>query len=59
MDTQGFYKYQDEQMYYAPHYVEGQGFTLIAEYKDQNEYPVDGWYWFDSEEEAEVLKNLE
>jgi hypothetical protein len=27
---------------------------LVIEYvdKDQYEYPVDGWYWFDSEEEA-------
>jgi thioredoxin-related protein len=58
MNTQGFYKYQDEQIYYAPNYVEGQEYTLISEYKDDNEYPVDEWYWFDCEEDALLFFKL-
>jgi hypothetical protein len=58
MNTSGFYKYQDEQIFYAPNYVEGQGYVLISEYKDQHEYPIDGWYWFESEEDAYVFFDL-
>jgi hypothetical protein len=52
METQGFYKYQDEQLFCAAHIVEGQGILLMCEQKDQYEYSIDGWHWFDSEEEA-------
>jgi hypothetical protein len=58
MNTSGFYKYQDDQLLYAPNYVEGQGYVLISEYKDQHEYPIDGWYWFESEEEANQFFNI-
>lgn len=58
MNTSGFYKYQDEQLFYAPNYVEGQGYVLIADYRDQHEYPIDGWYWFESEEEANQFFNI-
>jgi hypothetical protein len=50
--TAGFYKKDNEELLYAPNIVEGNGFVLVAQDKDQYEYPVDGWYWFDSEEEA-------
>jgi hypothetical protein len=50
--TSGFYKKDNEELLYAPNIVEGNGFVLVAQDKDQYEYPVDGWYWFDSEEEA-------
>ena len=51
--TAGFYKKQeDDQILYAPYWVEGLDISLVAQNKDQYEYPVDGWYWFDSEEEA-------
>lgn len=58
MNTSGFYKYQDDQLLYAPNYVEGQGYVLISEYKDQHEYPIDGWYWFEGEEDAYVFFDL-
>jgi|688.fasta_scaffold1756593_2 hypothetical protein len=50
--TEGFYKKDNEELLYAPNIVEGNGFVLVAQDKDQYDYPVDGWYWFDSEEEA-------
>jgi hypothetical protein len=50
--TSGFYKKENEELLYATNIVEGNGFVLVAQDKDQYEYPVDGWYWFDSEEEA-------
>ena len=51
--TAGFYKkQQDDQIIYAPNWVEGLNLLLIAQNKDQYEYPIDGWTWFDSEEQA-------
>lgn len=55
--TAGFYKKQDGQLLYGSHTVEGNGYVLLAQDKDQYEYPVDGWVWFENEEEAfEQLK---
>ena len=50
--TSGFYKKHGEELLYAPNIVEGNGFVLIAQDKDQYDYPIEGWIWFDSEEEA-------
>ena len=50
--TAGFYKKQEDTVLYAPNTVEGDGYVLIVQNKDQYEYPVDEWYWFESEEEA-------
>jgi hypothetical protein len=56
--TSGFYKKDNEELFYAPNIVEGNGFVLVAQDKDQYEYPVNGWVWFDSEEEAEEVFNI-
>jgi hypothetical protein len=56
--TAGFYKKQeDDQILYAPNWVEGPDIFLVAQNKDQYEYPVDGWFWFESEEEAKLILN--
>jgi hypothetical protein len=47
--TQGFYKKQNNEIQYAPNFIEGNGYVLISSEKDTYEYPVDGWYWFNSE----------
>ena len=47
--TQGFYKKQNNEIQYAPNFIEGDGYVLISSEKDTYEYPVDGWYWFNSE----------
>jgi hypothetical protein len=49
----GFYKKQeDDQILYAPNIVEGNSYVLVAQDKDEYDYPVDGWTWFNSEKEA-------
>lgn len=55
--TAGFYKLEDgaTELLHAPAIVAGPTYTLIADTHAQYEYPVDGWYWFESREEAEVL----
>lgn len=52
MDTSGFYKSEGGQILFGPNFVLNAKYELHRESKDQYEYPVDGWYWFDSEEEA-------
>ena len=53
--TEGFYKKQNEELLYGPNIVEGSGYVLLAQDKDSYQYPIDGWYWFNSEEEARVF----
>lgn len=47
-----FYKRDGEELLTAPNFVRGPGFDLFAETHGQNQYPVDGWYWFDTLDEA-------
>lgn len=55
-DTSGFYKYEDGNLLHGPNFVLNNEYTLfredVAEYKSTNFLPIDGWYWFDSVEEA-------
>lgn len=57
-DTSGFYKNDEGMLLYGPNYVLGGGFSLFKEQKDSYEYPVWGWKWFDSEEQARLEYNL-
>ena len=43
-----FYKRENEELHAAPNFVYGPGVSLTAETKDDYEYPVEGWYWFDN-----------
>jgi hypothetical protein len=58
METQGFYKNDNGTLLHGPNYVLNKNYELRAETKDQHTYPVDGWTWFDSEEEARVALNV-
>ena len=58
METQGFYKNDNGTLLHGPNYVLNKNYELHAETKDQHTYPVDGWTWFDSEEEARVALNV-
>lgn len=49
-----FFKKQDEILHTAPNFVVGPGFELHADTKDQHTYPVEGWYWFDTLDQAMV-----
>lgn len=55
MDTSGFYKYIPEYgLLYAPHVVHGDVYNLDREWKETYVFPIDGWYWFDTKEQAEI-----
>ena len=58
METRGFYKNNNGTLLYGPNFVLNKAYELRKETKDQHSYPVDGWYWFDSEEEARTAFNL-
>ena len=55
----GFYALLGEQVHYAPNFVFTPNYALIKEDKDEylllDIFPMDGWYWFDSKEEAEAF----
>jgi hypothetical protein len=52
-DTSGFYAIEGETLLYAPNFVYfPDKTTLLRENKDNYEYPVKGWYWFDTENDA-------
>jgi hypothetical protein len=58
-DTSGFYKYESNNMLFGPNFVKNNEYQLTKETKDQFEYPVDGWHWFESEDEAYLFFNIE
>lgn len=58
MDSSGFYKNEDGQLLSGPHFVLAGSFSLYREQKDTYTYPVGGWYWFDSIQEACTFFNL-
>lgn len=43
---------------HGPTAVHGPSFNLLSEEKDLYTYPVEGWYWFDSEAEAREFFGL-
>ena len=53
----GFYK-NDGDLLYGPNFVLNADYELRKETKDEHTYPVDGWYWFDTEEEARAYFEL-
>ncbi len=57
MDEKGFYKYDNGELLHAPNFVYNKNYTLLkekklSEEKDKNVYPVDGWHWFTTRQEA-------
>lgn len=57
-NTSGFYRMMDDCIQYAPTFVYAPTYELIKEKKDSYIYPIDGWYWFDSEEQASLSLNM-
>jgi len=55
-----YYKLDQDNNFLSGNWVLGpyDSFHLTLENKDTNQYPVDGWYWFDSETEARIFFNL-
>jgi hypothetical protein len=56
----GFYKCDEElRLFCAPNYIIfPDGIELSIDQKDTYTYPVNDWYYFDSEEEARIFFNL-
>jgi len=52
INTSGFYKNDNGTLLYGPNFVLNKNYELRAENKDQYTYPIDGWYWFESQEQA-------
>ena len=57
MDTSGFYKL-DADLLYGPNFVLNANYELRRETHDQHTYPIDGWYWFDFEDDARLFFDL-
>jgi hypothetical protein len=58
-NTSGFYKL-DGDLFYAPNFVLGaySAYELRKENHQEHTYPIDGWYWFDTEDAAREFFNL-
>lgn len=53
-----FFKLDDEILLEAPTTVMGPDYDLYAESHTEYEYPIEGWYWFDTELEARIFFGL-
>jgi hypothetical protein len=49
MEKLGFYKETEDGWFYAPNYVYSKDYELLKDKKDEYIFPIDGWYWYDSE----------
>lgn len=57
--TPGFYKKENEELLHGPNFVIfPDGIELDIDQKDTYTYPVNDWYYFDSEELARIFFNL-
>jgi len=55
----GFYKKEEEDVFYAPNFVENKDYSLKIEEKDSYVFPISGWYYFETKTEAEVFFDME
>lgn len=53
-DTSGFYKNDNGTLLFGPSFVLNANYKLFRETHGQHNYPVDGWFWFDTEQEAVI-----
>lgn len=58
MNTAGFYKLIENTLHWGANAVLAPDYTLVKEEYETYTYPIDGWYWFESEEEARVFFNF-
>lgn len=61
-NTSGFYKAQTDEggtiLIYGPNGVFSSEYDLVRELHTTYEYPIGGWYWFDSEQEAKQFFSI-
>lgn len=53
-----FYKVVEGELVNAPSFVEALSYTLSAENHTDYAYPIDGWYWFDNDAQAQAALAL-
>ena len=56
--TSGFYKGESPNLLFGRFYVLNANYELWRNKKDEYTYPVDGWRWFETEEEARIHYNI-
>jgi len=54
-DTSGFYKFAEDQWFFAPHFVYAYTYSLE---RDGNRESIDGWEWHDTAPQAYILWQL-
>jgi len=56
----GFYKFDPDSniLLYAPNAVYAPNFTLLKEQYMTYEYPIDGWSWFETRDDANVANGI-
>ncbi|MCK9417678.1 hypothetical protein M0Q97_13630 [Candidatus Dojkabacteria bacterium] len=59
MEEKGFYKFDNNFLYYAPNFIYATNYELLSDMKDSYNLPIDGWYWFNSKIEANNFFNIE
>jgi len=57
MNTKGFYKKTNDEILYASEYVQAPSYFISLLTMDNLILPIDGWYYFDSEELANEYFN--
>jgi hypothetical protein len=55
----GFYKRDGDDLLYGPNLVEGPTFVLLRENQAEYNYPIDGWSWYEDENQARTILGLE
>jgi hypothetical protein len=53
-----FYKLDNNELQIAETCISGLDLDLHYLQKDSYTYPVQGWYWFDTEDEAKIFFNI-
>jgi hypothetical protein len=56
--TAGFYKLEGAVVLYSPTVTVGPGYMLVADERHEYTEPIDGWWWYNSEEEARAALGL-
>lgn len=59
MNTAGFYKILENNLQYQPTFVYDEDVSLWSGSYLIYAYPLAGWYWFDSEEQAKLFFNID
>lgn len=58
MDQQAFYKIEQNELIFGKYIVFPDHSELRVELKDTYTYPINDWYYFDTEKDARLFFNL-